>query len=163
MRCPINATTGLHLANSMVQGTSLAKMVIEWKMKHNAQTRLKHGCSGSSTAAQETPKMPMPAGVSVVTATTTSAPVEDKAEAGATRITVLPRTVELSADLGLGYWNGFMKRHRNVVRSKQSVKFESKRAEWCTYNNFKTMNDEIYQQMTDRGIAYASTPPRSLA
>jgi hypothetical protein len=27
MRCPINTTTGLHLANSMIQGTTLAKQL----------------------------------------------------------------------------------------------------------------------------------------
>ena len=46
-----------------------------------------------------------------------------------------------------------MKRHRDVIRSKRSVKFEAKRAEWCTYNNFSTMYDEIYKQMANRGIA----------
>ena len=74
MRCPINAKTGLHLANSMIQGTTLAKGLSEWKMKHNAQTRrLKH----HRTNAQEMPKEPLPAAESVVTASTaTSTPAE---------------------------------------------------------------------------------------
>ncbi len=46
-----------------------------------------------------------------------------------------------------------MKRHKDVIRSKKAVKFEAKRAEWCTYDNFSTMYDEIYKQMAIRGIA----------
>ena len=154
MRCPINANTGLHLANSMIQGTTLAKGLSEWKMKHNAQTRrlLKHHRSN----AQETPKEPLPAAESVVTASTTRTPAEDGSDASSPSITALTSTGEpepAGAVLGLGYWNGFMKRHREVIRSKRSVKFEAKRAEWCTYDNFSTMYDEIYERMANRGIA----------
>jgi hypothetical protein len=40
MRCPINATAGLHLANSMIEGTSIARYLARWKLKHNVQTRV---------------------------------------------------------------------------------------------------------------------------
>jgi hypothetical protein len=117
MRCPINATTGLHLANSMIQGTTLAKGLSEWKMKHNAQLRLKHHRSN----AQETPEKPLPAAAAVVTASTTSTPAEDRSDAGTSCIKALTRTGEpepVGAVLGLGYWNGFMKRYREVIRNK---------------------------------------------
>ena len=152
MRCPINATTGLHLANSMIQETTLAKGLNEWKMKHNVKTRFKHHRSH----AQQTPEEPLPASASVVTASTTSTPAEDGSDADTPSITALTSTGEpepAGAVLGHGYWNGFMKRHREVIRSKRSIKFEAKRAEWCTYNNFRTMYDEIYEQMANRGIA----------
>jgi hypothetical protein len=40
MRVPINATTGLHLINSMIEGTTIAKELQEWKLKHVAHIRL---------------------------------------------------------------------------------------------------------------------------
>ncbi len=114
--------------------------------------RLKHYRSN----AQETPEEPPPAAASVVTASTTSTPAEDGLDACTPSITALTSTGEpkpAGAVLGLGYWNGLMKRHREVIRSKRSVKFEAKRAEWCTYDNFSSMYDEIYKQMANRGIA----------
>ena len=41
--------------------------------------------------------------------------------------------------LGTGYWRGFMKRNKHLVTSKNAVKFDSKHADWCTYQNFETM------------------------
>lgn len=78
MRCPINATTGLQLANSMIEGTTIAKALLKWKMKHNAQMRLKHRKN-----AQQTPEEALPAAVSVVSTgtTTTMTPDEDEVEA----------------------------------------------------------------------------------
>ncbi len=32
-----------------------------------------------------------------------------------------------------GYWNGFMRRHRHIIRSKRNVECKAKLAEWCTY------------------------------
>jgi hypothetical protein len=62
----------------MIQGTTLAKGLSEWKMKHNAELRLKHHRSN----AQDPPEEPMPAAASVVTASTTSTPAEDRPDAG---------------------------------------------------------------------------------
>ncbi len=39
------------------------------------------------------------------------------------------------------------------MRSKRAVKFEAKRAEWCTYDNFLQMYEEVSKEMTDCGIA----------
>jgi hypothetical protein len=117
MSCPINAITGRHLANSMIQGTTLAKGFSKWKMKPNAQTRLKHHCS----YAQETPKEPLPAAASVVTASTASTSAEDGSGTGTTQsTTALTSTGEpepAGAVLGIGYCNGFLKRHTEVIRS----------------------------------------------
>ena len=40
MREPITPTTGLLLVNSMIEGTSVAKDLKCWKLKHNVYTRL---------------------------------------------------------------------------------------------------------------------------
>ena len=88
MRSPINVTTGLQLANSLIAGTSIELEVKAWKQKHNVQTRLNsHGSDAGGL-------------------------------------------------IGWGYWKGFMKRNGHLVKSKKAVKFESKRADWCTHHNF---------------------------
>jgi hypothetical protein len=38
MRSPINCSTSLHLVNSMIEGTKIAKDLADWKFKHNVQT-----------------------------------------------------------------------------------------------------------------------------
>ena len=55
--------------------------------------------------------------------------------------------------LGMGYWRGFMKRNKDLVTAKHGVKFESKRADWCTYNNFEAMYEQVYKEMVAEGIA----------
>jgi hypothetical protein len=40
-----------------------------------------------------------------------------------------------------------------LIRSKRGVKFEAKRVERCTYNNFLQMYEEVYTQMVACGIA----------
>ena len=39
-----------------------------------------------------------------------------------------------------------------MIRSKKAVKFDSKRAEWCTYSNIDEMFTEIYNSMVEAGI-----------
>ena len=46
-----------------------------------------------------------------------------------------------------------MKRNGHLIKSKKAVKFDFKRAEWCTYRNFKIMYDEVYKEMEKGGIA----------
>ncbi len=55
--------------------------------------------------------------------------------------------------LGKGYWSGFMKRNKDLVKAKKGVKFDSKRADWCTYQNFELMYNEVYEAMVEAGIA----------
>ena len=40
MRQPISSGTGLHLVNSMIEGTQSARNLERWKLKHNVQTRM---------------------------------------------------------------------------------------------------------------------------
>ena len=49
-----------------------------------------------------------------------------------------------------------MKRNKELVTAKQGVKFESKRADWCTYNNFEAMYEQVYKEMVAGGIAVES-------
>ena len=50
-----------------------------------------------------------------------------------------------------------MNRNGHLIKSKKAVKFESKRAEWCTYHNFSTMYREVYEEMFKGGIATKHT------
>ena len=66
-------------------------------------------------------------------------------------------------DLGKGYWQGFfMKRNGDKVKAKKGVKFDSKRADWCTYLNFETMYDNTYKEMALNGIARKLDTPVKL-
>ncbi len=55
--------------------------------------------------------------------------------------------------LGQGYCVGFMKWNRHLIKAKKAVKFDSKRAEWCTHQNFQLMHDEVYEARVAAGIA----------
>ncbi len=55
--------------------------------------------------------------------------------------------------LGKGYWARFMKRNNHLIKEKKGVKFDSKRADWCTYQKFQLMYDEVYEIMVAAGIA----------
>jgi hypothetical protein len=46
-----------------------------------------------------------------------------------------------------------MKCNGHLVKAKKGVKFDSKRADWCTYQNFELVYQEVYQQMVESGIA----------
>jgi hypothetical protein len=46
-----------------------------------------------------------------------------------------------------------MKRSSDLVKAKEGVKFDSKRADWCTYQNFQLMYQEVYKEMDSTGIA----------
>jgi hypothetical protein len=61
--------------------------------------------------------------------------------------------------LGKGYWAGFMKRNKHLVKAKKAVKFDSKRADWCTYQNFELMYNEVYEAMVAEGIAMRLESP----
>jgi hypothetical protein len=141
MRCPINVTSGLQLANSLIAGTPIAEQLVKWKIKHNVQTRL---------AMSAMPETACTGVESLVIDTTT--PTNNKiGENEASSIHGSMRAP--SPLLGWGYWRGFMKRNGHVIKSKRAVKFEAKRAEWCTYENFKCMYNGIYKEMARGGIA----------
>jgi hypothetical protein len=106
MRSPINVTTGLQLANSLIAGTQIMHDVLQWKVKHNVHARQKW--------------------------------LDDFTSDGR---------------LGKGYWRGFMRRNGHKIKCKKAVKFDNKRAEWCTYQNFKVMYDEVYKELVKAGIA----------
>jgi hypothetical protein len=42
---------------------------------------------------------------------------------------------------------------RTQGKAKKGVKFDSKRADWCTYLNFEAMYNDIYNEMSLNGIA----------
>ena len=111
MQEPITPTIGLLLVNSMIEGTSVAKDLKSWKLKHNVHTRLltkttmlPDGGDSQSEAAS--------ALVSLLASTSAS----DNTTASKT----------LTAALGTEYWCGFMRRNPYLIRSKRGVKFEAK-------------------------------------
>ena len=55
--------------------------------------------------------------------------------------------------LGKGYWAGFMKQNKHLVKARKGVKFDSKRADLCTHQNFQRMYEEVYGAMVLGGIA----------
>ncbi len=61
--------------------------------------------------------------------------------------------------LGIGYWRGFMKRNGHLIKAKKGVKFDAKRADWCTHRNFEEMYAKIYQKMVEKGIAMLNKSP----
>ncbi len=40
-----------------------------------------------------------------------------------------------------------------MIRAKKTVKFDSKRADWCNYLNMEEMYHEIYRNLCSTGIA----------
>jgi hypothetical protein len=58
-----------------------------------------------------------------------------------------------AAELGKGYYYGFLKRNGQKLVSKRGEKFAANRADWSTYNNFATMYDGISDKMVAAGAA----------
>jgi len=56
-------------------------------------------------------------------------------------------------ELGPGYWRGFMARNGHLIDTEKAVKFDGNRSDWCTYGNFDTMYDAVYEKMVETGIA----------
>jgi hypothetical protein len=100
MRCPINVTAGLQLANSLIAGTPIAEQLVKWKITHNVQTR-------RATSMLATPGT----GRTDDTTTRTNDEVVSLVHAGSMSAASSPL-------LGWGYWRGFMKRNGHVIKSK---------------------------------------------
>ena len=49
------------------------------------------------------------------------------------------KVVNTILELGTGYWQGFMKRDKHLVTSRKFFKFDSKHADWCTYQIFEAL------------------------
>jgi hypothetical protein len=62
-------------------------------------------------------------------------------------------------ELGPGYWRGFLQRNKQLIRAKRAVKFDTKRAEWCTYQNIQEMYDEVYSHLVSTGLAIKHDKP----
>jgi hypothetical protein len=45
-----------------------------------------------------------------------------------------------------------MKCNGHLVKAKKGVMFDSKRADWCTYQNFELKHQEVYWQMVESCI-----------
>ena len=165
LRCPISASTGLYLDNSMIDGTELARNSAAKGKPVKATTSgtdtdttrdsslLSIATSSTLTTSIMTGRT---AAAPVLLGTASGAPQQHNDAEGARALAPRAPTTTTSGAamvLGSGYWNGFMRRHSHIIRSKRSVKFEAKRAEWCTYENFSDMYNHIYDAMVAKGIA----------
>jgi len=54
--------------------------------------------------------------------------------------------------LGIKYWQNFKKRHPEI-NTKRAVKFDSKRDDWCTFDNFEKMYQGVYAAMVKSNVA----------
>jgi hypothetical protein len=46
--------------------------------------------------------------------------------------------------LGARYWQNFCRRNHDIIAAKKDVRFDSKRDDWCRYDNFSDMYDSVY-------------------
>jgi hypothetical protein len=55
--------------------------------------------------------------------------------------------------LGARYWQNFCRRNHDIIYAKKTVLFDSKRDDWCRYDNFSDMYDDVYGRLHEMGIA----------
>ena len=61
--------------------------------------------------------------------------------------------------VGVGYWNGFMRRNEAKICRKRGQKYELDRATWTTYANFDAMYTHNYEELVDAGVAKLLNTP----
>ncbi len=54
--------------------------------------------------------------------------------------------------LGQKYWQNFKKRHPEI-NTKRAVRFDSKRDDWCTFENFEKMYNGVYSAIDRSNVA----------
>lgn len=55
--------------------------------------------------------------------------------------------------LGYRWWLTFLERNANRIHTAKGRKFSLTRDTWCTYSNFASMYDHVYDDMVDAGVA----------
>jgi hypothetical protein len=55
--------------------------------------------------------------------------------------------------LGQRYWQNFCRRNADVITSKNAVRFDSKRDDWCRLENFADMYDVVFEKLVQSGVA----------
>ena len=58
-----------------------------------------------------------------------------------------------TAELGNGYYYGFLKRNGHALVSKRGEKFAANRSDWSTYEDFARIYDGVYDEMVAAGVA----------
>jgi hypothetical protein len=53
----------------------------------------------------------------------------------------------------------FLKRNQHLIRAKKPLRFETKRAEWCTYQNMLEMYNKVYSHLVEVGLAVRHPEP----
>jgi hypothetical protein len=54
---------------------------------------------------------------------------------------------------GAGCWQNFCRPNHDIISAKKAVRFGSKRDDWCRYDNFSDMYDDVYGRLHEMGIA----------
>jgi hypothetical protein len=101
MRSPINATMGLHLANSMIQGTDIAKAIMAKRALRKKQQamNLQEQPSSLSSTLTSTDHSSTSGSTAAVSDTTNNGQYKQGEEQPEGETVML---------LGSGYWKGFM-------------------------------------------------------
>jgi hypothetical protein len=59
---------------------------------------------------------------------------------------------ETANKMGQKYWLNFCERHAREIESKKAVRYDSKRDDLCTLENFERMHDNVYDTMVKAGV-----------
>jgi hypothetical protein len=62
-------------------------------------------------------------------------------------------TDALFGSLGEKYWQNFCQRNEDVITARKAVRFDSKRNDWCRWDNFRDVYAGVYGQLHQMGIA----------
>jgi hypothetical protein len=60
---------------------------------------------------------------------------------------------ETATKMGQKYWLNFCKRHVREIESTKAVRYDSKRDDWCTLENFEQMYNDVYDMMFKASVA----------
>jgi hypothetical protein len=55
--------------------------------------------------------------------------------------------------LGWRYWLFFLVHNSDIISSKKTVRFDSRRDDWCRLDNLKDMYNGVCNKLADAGIA----------
>jgi hypothetical protein len=55
--------------------------------------------------------------------------------------------------LGWRCWQNFCRQNKDEISSRNAVRFDSKRGNWCRLENFQDMYDCVYGKLAEAGIA----------
>jgi hypothetical protein len=61
--------------------------------------------------------------------------------------------------VGSAYWYAFLRRHSERICTKRGRKFELDRSNWTKYRNFRSMYEDIEEELIEAGLGVKLDPP----